>query len=766
MKKLAIIICLISTFSGFSQNIFTLSGNVENEQDEKVSLGQVYLLNEQEQLIDFSVVENGDFSLDAESGKYLLKVEVLNYEIFEKIIDLDEDQRLDIKLKSLPDNLDEVQITAKRKTLIYKNGNININVENSVFETLPQAKDVLAKLPKVQISPDGENVSILGQGTPLIYLGNQQIQFQELNSIPVTNIKNIEIINNPGAQYEADGRNVIIVHLKDQRGNGFNVSLAETASFKRRFNNYASTALNYRKDKFALTANFEYNRLHHWESNQSEFTLLDEDIYSSYNVVTSAPRPQIVSGLNVSYDLDEDIKLSTSINFRTHSEDFPIETETFLKYGFTSTDILTLTQNNGERNYLTSQLNFSKSFSENQNLFLGGQYSWYGQDLQTEIYNSINQQEYQFSGLRDQDFGVKRGSMRVDYENKTSSIFNIALGANLALAKANAFTYINSETKNYGYEESIYASYADLSGNFKNWDYRMGLRIEESQVKGNYEQEQNLVIDRNNLNWLPSIQLNYTLENENTLSLNYKRSLQRPNYSNASSIRAYLNPFLEFSGNINLRPTYTDEVSLNYQWKNLSFEVGYYTEKDPVYYSVDFNEEMERLIMSPNNLEGENGMYLELAAPITYKFLTSTNTLLLAYSETMDAAGIQAFEAKPFLYYYSHNEFDIIPKTQFAINFWGQTTRYEGIYKRNSMFVLGASFSRTFFEKLQVSLNFNDIFQQMNYGETYQINHIYTNSLFFADGQEIAIGLKYSFGKNIKDAPLQKNVDEELDRIK
>ena len=87
-----------------------------------------------------------------------------------------------------------------------------------------------------------------------------------------------------------------------------------------------------------------------------------------------------------------------------------------------------------------------------------------------------------------------------------------------------------------------------------------------------------------------------------------------------------------------------------------------------------------------------------------------------------------------FFYYYSHNEFDIIPKTQFAINFWGQTTRYEGNYKRNSMFVLGASFSRTFFEKLQVSLNFNDIFQQMNYGETYQINNIYTNSLFFADG--------------------------------
>ena len=648
MNKLAIIICLISSFSGFSQNKFTLSGNVKNEQDKKISLGQVYLLNDQERLIDFSIVENGEFSLTAEGGTYRLKVEVLNYEIFEKTIDLDEDQRFHIKLKSLPDNLDEVQITAKRKTLIYKNGNININVENSVFETLPQAKDVLAKLPKVQISPDGENLSILGQGTPLIYLGNQQIQFQELNSIPVTNIKNIEIINNPGAQYDADGRNVILVHLKDQRENGFNVSLAETASFKRRFNNYASTALNYRKDKFALTANFEYNRLHHWESNQSEFTLLDEDIYSSYNVVTSAPRPQIVSGLNVSYDLDEDTKLSTSINFRTQSEDFPIETETFLKDGFESTDILTLTQNNGERNYITSQLNFSKSFSENQDLFLGGQYSWYGQDLQTEIYNSINQQEYQFAGLRDQDFGIKRGSMRVDYENKISSIFTVALGGNLALAKSSAYNLMDSETQNYGYEESIYASYADLSGNFKNWEYRMGLRIEDTQVEGNYDQKQNSAINRNNFNWLPSIKLSYSTENENRLSMNYKRSLRRPNYSKASSITAYLNPFLEISGNINLRPTYTDEVSLNYQWKKMSFEVGYYTEKDPVYYSVDFNEAMERLIMSPNNLERENGMYLELAAPITYKFLTSTNSLLFAYSEIMDAAGIQTFKAKPF----------------------------------------------------------------------------------------------------------------------
>ncbi|SFN96352.1 outer membrane beta-barrel family protein [Salegentibacter flavus] len=766
MKELAIIICLIFSLSGFSQNKFTLYGNVENEQNENTSLGQAYLLNDQEQLINFSIVENGNFSLSAESGTYRLKVEVLNYEIFEETIDLDKDQQVDIKLESLPDHLDEVQITAKRKTLTYKDGNININVENSVFETLSQTKDVLAKLPKVQISPDGEELQLLGQGTPLIYLGNQQIQFQELNSIPVTNIRNIEIINNPGAQYEADGTSVIVVHLKNNLENGFNVSLTETASFKRRFNNYASTALNYRKNKFALTANFEYNRLHHWESNQSEFTLLDEDIYSRYKVVTSAPRPQFVSGLNLSFDLDEDTKLSTGINFRTDSEDFPIETETFLKDGLQSTDILTLTQNKAQKSYLTSQLNFNKSFSKEQTLFLGGQYSRFGQDLQTEIYNSTNQQEYEFSDLRDQDFGIKRGSMRVDYENKLNSILNIKLGANLALAKANAYSFIDSEAQNYGYEESVYASYADLSGNFKNWEYRMGLRIEESQVEGNYEKEQNSAINRNNLNWLPSIQLNYSTENENRLSINYKRSLKRPNYSNASSITGYLNPFLEFSGNINLKPTYNDEVSLNYQWKKLSFEAGYYAEKDPVYYSVDFNEEMERLIMSPNNLERENGMYLELAAPVTYKFLTSTNTLLLAYSETMDAAGIQAFEAKPFLYYYSNNEFDIIPKTQFAINFWGQTTRYEGIYKRNSMFIIGASFSRTIFEKLQVSLNFNDLFQQMNYGETYQINNIHTNSLFFADGQEIAIGLKYSFGKKLETSTNLEDVDEELERLK
>ncbi|MBZ9629789.1 outer membrane beta-barrel family protein [Salegentibacter sp. LM13S] len=765
MKTIVLLICLITGISGYSQKEFTVSGTISNEQHKKISMGQAYLLNQEGQLIDFGILENGNFTIRAESGKYQLKIEVLNYEVHQTPIDLNKNINLDIKLTDLPQQLDQVEIVSKRKTVSYKNGNININVENSILETLPQTKDLLTRLPKIQVSPDGENLSIIGKGTPLIYLGNQQIQFEELNSIPVTNIKNIEIINNPGAQFEAEGSSAIVVHLKDNLEEGVHVNIAETASFKRRFNNYASTAVNYRKNNIGVTANFEYNQLHHWESNQSEFTLLNEDIYSKYLVVTSAPRPQIISGLLLSYNFDKDTELSTSINYRTHYEDFPIETETLFRKDFQNVDITTLTQNKTKKSYLSSQLNFNKSLSKEQNLFLGAQYSWYGQDLKTEIYNSINQQGYEFLDFRDQDFGIRRGSMRVDYENKFSTLIDFSLGANLSLAGANAYTFIDSQTKNYRYEESIYATYADFSGSLKRFEYQMGLRMEKSLVKGAYASEENLLINRDNINWLPSLQINYSTKNDSQLSLNYKRSVQRPNYSNASSITAYLNPFLEFSGNINLKPTYTDEISLSYHWDKFTLGFSYYTQKDPVYYTAYFNENMERLIMAPNNLERENGMYLELTAPFTYKFLTSYNTALLAYTKIQDAEGIQSFNAKPFLYYYSNNEFNILPKTKFAINFWGQTTRFEGIYKRNAMVVVGASISRTFFEKWQLSLNLNDLFKQLNYRERYQINNIRTDSIFFADGQEIAIGIKYSFGKELKDLIQQEMVDEELDRV-
>ena len=92
------------------------------------------------------------------------------------------------------------------KAFTNKNGNIKIDVANSIFNSVPNTVDLLSRLPKVQISPDKESITVIGKGTPIIYIDNQIVTMNDLNSLSVDDIKTIEIINNPSSKYEANGR--------------------------------------------------------------------------------------------------------------------------------------------------------------------------------------------------------------------------------------------------------------------------------------------------------------------------------------------------------------------------------------------------------------------------------------------------------------------------------------------------------------------------------------------------------------------------------
>lgn len=129
--------------------------------------------------------------------------------------------------------LDEVHVEKKKPTYTTKNGVIKVDIANSIYNSIPNPLDVLRKLPNVIVSADGEGITIMGRGAPLIYLDNQKIGMNELNALVTDDIKSIEIISNPSSKYEADGRAVVLITRKIGSREGFRSTLSETASFKR-----------------------------------------------------------------------------------------------------------------------------------------------------------------------------------------------------------------------------------------------------------------------------------------------------------------------------------------------------------------------------------------------------------------------------------------------------------------------------------------------------------------------------------------------------
>ena len=131
---------------------------------------------------------------------------------------------------SISNQLKEVVVNQNKKIFTNSNGNIKLDVANSIYNSIPNTVDLLAKLPAVLVNPDKENVTVVGKGSPLIYIDNQKAGMNELNALASVDIKTIEIIQNPSAKYEAEGRSVILITRKFSKKDSFRTDVSETAS--------------------------------------------------------------------------------------------------------------------------------------------------------------------------------------------------------------------------------------------------------------------------------------------------------------------------------------------------------------------------------------------------------------------------------------------------------------------------------------------------------------------------------------------------------
>ena len=80
-----------------------------------------------------------------------------------------------VEKDSVSNKLNEVIITKERKMFINRNGNIKVDVANTILNAVPNILDLISKLPNVIVNTNKETISIVGKGTPLLYIDNQKV---------------------------------------------------------------------------------------------------------------------------------------------------------------------------------------------------------------------------------------------------------------------------------------------------------------------------------------------------------------------------------------------------------------------------------------------------------------------------------------------------------------------------------------------------------------------------------------------------------------
>ncbi|WP_155104416.1 outer membrane beta-barrel family protein [Flavobacterium sp. LC2016-01] len=668
-------------------------------------------------------------------------------------------------------HLNEVVISQKKKTFTNSNGNIKIDIANSIYNSIPNPIDLLAKMPAVQVSSDRESISVVGKGNPLIYIDNQKVTMNDLNALAVADIKTIEIIQNPSAKYEAEGRAVILITRKLSKKDSFRTEISETASFKKNFNNYLGFYSNFKKNKIEWKANFNYNRLNPWESHSIDYQIPNADISSKYDVSANTKRKQFVFGGGLFYKINEEDYFSFNINSKIQTDVFPIHTTTDNKNKDEENHVVTYSDNDSRKNFANAFLNYSKKIkSIDTQVFTGFQYLNLNQSVWSLVENNFNQTAFELTQDRNHKFNVDVFSGRIDFETKFKNNMNLEYGALYLQAKSksdfNVFDFEKQErtVSNYDFKEENLASYTQLSGKIKKIDFSVGLRIENTNVNAKFKTDLSSLVDKNYTNLFPKAQFSFAIDSTKNISFNYAKSIIRPNYSSLSNRATYINPYFLYGSNINLDPTFMNEISSTYQYQDKSVKFSFYQCKNPVYSSFIYDKEQNIMTLREVNLDKSSGFNLDFELPFTYKFWTTTNSVIFTLEKVEDSSAV-FLSSKPYVYYYSNNEFKLPKGYRFAVGWWGATKQNKGILENNANFIMDMSLSKTF-KNWNYTLNYNDIFRNTIYQEQFVINDISSKARYVVDAHEVSIAIKYSFGKIKESQFKEKNINENESRVR
>lgn len=93
-------------------------------------------------------------------------------------------------------------------------------IQGSVLEKSGTAKEMLAKVPGMTLK--GDDLEVLGKGTPIYYINGRKVNDKdELKRLRSEEIKEVEVITNPGAQFDATVSAVVRIKTIRRQGSGF-----------------------------------------------------------------------------------------------------------------------------------------------------------------------------------------------------------------------------------------------------------------------------------------------------------------------------------------------------------------------------------------------------------------------------------------------------------------------------------------------------------------------------------------------------------------
>ncbi|MFM6926552.1 MAG: outer membrane beta-barrel protein, partial [Ferruginibacter sp.] len=597
----------------------TIRITILNEQKNVLQGSTVYLLSSDSAIIRSAAAgASGDHEFkDLKPGKYLVKASQAGYhDGYSQPIDLQNNSSFTGSITIKPKNslLKDVTVVSKKPAIQFLADKTVVNPEATISNTGATVMDVLEKSPGITVNKDG---SIIMKGKPSVtvlidgkatQLSGADLQAY-LSGIPASQVDALELIENPGAKYDAAGNaGIINIKMKANKIKGFNGSLNLSVGQGVYSKTGNSLNLNYRNGKLNWFLNYgnraSNESMHMWtlrkyvNSNNQDSVLLEQP--------NTNRNKQLAQNIKTCFDLFLNKKTTLGLVFTggTFSRRATSLSEINWMDPDHNIDSSINTWGDNNRRFKRGGVNLNGKFkiSESSELLADLDYVSFtingDQQYQTQLIAPGNDIEATKGNIPSR---LKIFTAKLDYSKRFKKLL-LESGVKTALNRtdnlaeyyfkdnSNAWQPDLSRSNHFLYNETISAAYASVDAEKGKLHWQAGLRYEYTSYKA--QQLGNAVVRDSAFNRkygsiFPTAFVSYQLDSNNSITFRAGRRIDRPPFQQLNPFLTTLNKYTYEGGNPFIKPQYTWNFALAHTYKQiLTTEVSYSYLKD--YFSQIF----------------------------------------------------------------------------------------------------------------------------------------------------------------------------------
>ncbi len=663
MKKILISFLVLSTLSTTSVLAQQIKGQVmDSSNSEPLPFANIVVVTtDTSAKIQGTVTDmDGNFSLPGNASQQSIRISYLGYETKETIVY--QNTFNTISLVQDANMLGEVVVQAARRNFRMENGGISMDVANSPLNNIGTANDVLDKLPFVV--KNGDDITVLGKGTPLIYINNRLVRNQqELEKLSSTTIKKITVITNPGPEYDASVSSVIRIEAIRQPGEGWGGEAFARLDARKKLSEDVSLDLNYRLNNLDIFTSYWYMDRRREVDNTLDRTMTTSRqttrVYGSGIEEHHSYSHFIDAGVN--YDFNDKHSIGAKYSYGGYP---------YGKFIVSLPNSVTIDGKLVEETFTYTTM-CSDGPTHLVNAYYRGDFaSWL--KLQLDLDYSKGNDETRQNSLTERaaDETVNTRSLQ-DYDlyagklTFTTPVWGNELKYGVEFSNTtNEQNYIVNQNEGAGElksnvtlsEQELLAAFLGYSKTFGKWNLSLGARYEH--VAFDYSENGKRVDEqsRSYNDLFPTASIDYQGEKVK-MSLGFRSTIHRPGYYSLRNSIQFDDPYTYETGNPYLKPTKLNDLTYTLLWRDIKFMASYKMFTNEILFVPQQYQDTDILLFRPENADKRQNINLSAYYSPTFGVWSPTAGVGVSKDNLEYGEPVKYKYNKPYFFYSWQNSF-------------------------------------------------------------------------------------------------------------